>query len=94
MGYGKYLIAAHVRDENMMLVTTIYLANDAILWWHTRMTKQAGDERLNNNLLGNSERQLKDRFFPRNASWIAIYGQGGCKVYSPQYAFSEHMQSL
>ena len=56
MGYVKYLIAAHVRDEDMVSITSIYLSNDAILWWHTRMTKQAGDERLNNNLLGNSER--------------------------------------
>lgn len=50
MGYVKYLIAAHVRDEDMVSITSIYLSNDAILWWHTRMTKKVSDERLKNDL--------------------------------------------
>lgn len=44
MGYGKYLIATHVRDEDMVSITTMYLTDDAILWWRTRMTEKVSVE--------------------------------------------------
>ncbi|KAH0633003.1 hypothetical protein KY284_035789 [Solanum tuberosum] len=67
----RYFIAAHVRDEDRVSITTIYLVDDAKLWWCTRMVEQVSVEHPKIDSWELLKKELKDQFFPRNAGWIA-----------------------
>ncbi|KAH0781656.1 hypothetical protein KY290_001254 [Solanum tuberosum] len=57
----------HVRDDDQVSITTMYLADDAKLWWCTRMADQVSVEHPKIDLWELLEKELKDQFFPRNA---------------------------
>ncbi|KAH0776453.1 hypothetical protein KY290_007864 [Solanum tuberosum] len=67
----QYFIAAHVRDDDRVSITTMYLADDAKLWWRTRMAEQVSTERPKIDSWELLKKELKAQFFPRNAGWIA-----------------------
>ncbi|XP_070019936.1 uncharacterized protein [Nicotiana sylvestris] len=68
----QYFHAIRVQDETeKVTLTSMYLSEDAKLWWRTRV---AEDESLGRPKIESWERlkkELKDQFLPSNTSWIA-----------------------
>ena len=60
----KYFIAALVRDDDKVSITTMYLVKDAKLWWRTRMAEQVTVERPKIDLWELLKKELKDQIFP------------------------------
>ena len=67
----QYFHAAHVRDEDKVTITTMYLVDDAKLWWQTRVEDDVSASRPKIDSWEGLKKELKDQFFPSNAGWIA-----------------------
>ncbi|XP_070049418.1 uncharacterized protein [Nicotiana tomentosiformis] len=67
----QYFHVIRVKDEKeKVTLTSMYLSEDAKLWWRTRV---AEDESLGRPKIESWERlrkELKDQFLPNNTSWI------------------------
>ncbi|XP_075086298.1 uncharacterized protein LOC142169005 [Nicotiana tabacum] len=67
----QYFQAAHVRDEDKVTITTMYLVDDGKLWWRMRVADDVSAGRPKIDSWEGLEKRLKDQFFPSNAGWIA-----------------------
>ncbi|XP_009779304.2 uncharacterized protein [Nicotiana sylvestris] len=67
----QYFHAAKVQDEDKVPITTMYLVDDAKLWWRTRVADDVSAGRPKIDSWEGLKKELKDQFFPSNAGWIA-----------------------
>lgn len=67
----RYFYVSYMRDEDKVTITTIYLVDDAKLWWHTRIAADVSTGRPKIDFWKGLNKKLKDQFFPSNADWIA-----------------------
>lgn len=64
----QYFKAAHVREEEKVTITSMYLTGDAKLWWRTRVGDDARPEISTWDTL---KKEMKEQFLPCNSSWVA-----------------------
>ncbi|XP_070003253.1 uncharacterized protein [Nicotiana sylvestris] len=67
----QYFHAAKVQDEDKVPITTMYLVDNAKLWWRTRVADDVSASRPKIDSWEGLKKELKDQFFPSNAGWIA-----------------------
>ena len=66
----QYFKAAHIKMEDQVTITSMYLVEDAKLWWRTRM-EDVGAGRATIATWEALKQELKDQFLPLNVAWIA-----------------------
>ena len=66
----QFFKAAHVPNEEMVSITSMYLSGDAKLWWRTRMRDYAESGRPQINIWETLKRELKEQFLPPNSAWL------------------------
>ena len=68
----QFFKAAHVPNEEMVSITSMYLFGDAKLWWCTRMGDDAESGRLQITTWETMKRELKKKKSqPMNSAWLA-----------------------
>ena len=67
----QFFKAAHVPNEEMVSITSMYLSGDAKLWWRTRMGDDAKSGRPQITTWETLKRELKEQFRPTNSAWLA-----------------------
>ncbi|XP_070002415.1 uncharacterized protein [Nicotiana sylvestris] len=67
----QYFHAAKVQDEDKVPITTMYLVDDAKLWWRTRVADDVSAGRPKIDSWEGLNKELKDQFFPSKGGWIA-----------------------
>ena len=68
----QYFKAAHISENEMVTITSMYLIGDAKLWWRTRTDDDDEDSaRPKINSWEMLKKELKDQFLPNNAAWLA-----------------------
>lgn len=66
-----YFQAAKVPDEEKVSITSMYLIEDAKLWWRARLSDDASANRDKIETWETLKRELKEQFLPSNTSWLA-----------------------
>ena len=66
----QFFKAAHVPDEEMVSITSMYLSGDAKLWWRTRTGDDAESGRPQITTWETLKRELKEQFLPTNSAWL------------------------
>ena len=64
----QYFRAAHVAEEEMVAIATMYLSDDAKLWWRTRVEDKSRAEITS---LDDLKKELREQFLPANSGWQA-----------------------
>lgn len=67
----EYFSAAKVGEEEKVSMAAMYLADDAKLWWRTRVSEDAIAGRSRIETWDNFKQELKSQFLPGNTSWQA-----------------------
>ena len=62
---------AHVPDDEMVSITSMYLSGDAKLWWRTRMGDDTESGRPQITTWETLKKVLKEQFLPSNSAWLA-----------------------
>lgn len=67
----QYFVAAHILDREKVTITSMYLTEDAKLWWRTRTEDDVSAGRPKIETWAVLKKELKDQFLPLNTSWLA-----------------------
>ncbi|KAL0354963.1 UNVERIFIED_CONTAM: hypothetical protein Sradi_3943200 [Sesamum radiatum] len=63
-----YFQAARILEVEEVSITSMYLTEDAKLWWPTRLSDDASTNRDKIEMRDILKKELKDQFFPCNTS--------------------------
>ena len=66
----QFFKAAHVPDDEMVSITSMYLSSDAKLWWRTRMGDNVEYGRPQITTWETLKKELKEQFLPTNSAWL------------------------
>lgn len=64
----QYFKTAHINEMEKVAITTMYLCDDAKLWWRTRTEDKSRSEISSWSEL---KKELRDQFLPANSGWQA-----------------------
>lgn len=67
----QYFQAARIPTHKQVSITSMYLAGDAKLWWRPRVQDDASVGRPKIEDWETLKKELKTRFLPCNAGWLA-----------------------
>ena len=67
----NYFAAAKIPDAEKVMITTMYLAKDAKLWWRTRVQDDLSAGRPRMETWEALKKELKEQFLPSNTAWLA-----------------------
>ncbi|GFZ09167.1 hypothetical protein Acr_20g0009750 [Actinidia rufa] len=85
----QYFKTTRIPDGEKVSFTSMYLSDDAKLWWRMRM----GDEtRLLIEIWDTLKKELKDQFLPCNLSWVARELLWRLKAYRHREGICETIQ--
>ena len=59
-------------DQEMVIITSMYLLGDAKLWWRTCVKDDVDAGRRKIDSWEALKKELKDQFLPTNTAWVAI----------------------
>ncbi|XP_070013049.1 uncharacterized protein [Nicotiana sylvestris] len=66
----QYFVAAKVSNGEKVPITSMYLTEDAKLWWRTCMADDESASRPKIDTWEKLRKKMKDQFLPSNASWL------------------------
>lgn len=67
-----YFQAAHVSEAEKVAITSMYLAGDAKLWWCSRLSDDASENREQIETRDSLKKDLKDQFLPCNTCGLHV----------------------
>ena len=67
----QYFKAARVPDQEMIMITSMYLSGDAKLWCRTYVEDYTNAGRVKIDSWEALKKELKDQFLPTNTVWVA-----------------------
>lgn len=67
----QYFEAAKIADADKVSITSMYLSDDAKLWWRTRVNDTMSSGRPPVETWEDLKKELKDQFLPGNTAWVA-----------------------
>ena len=90
----QFFKAAHVPDAEKISLTSMYLMEDAKLWWRTRVGEDLEAGRPQVAEWETLKREMQDQFLPTNVGWLARESLKGLKHTDSVQEYVKEFSSL